>query len=65
MKHDICAILFKVSVHNEAGMKEFEYSMERILQSMAIYVEGLDNVQLMGLKEIGLLIMRKIWDDFN
>ena len=50
MKPDKSGILFKVSVHNEAGMKEFVAGKNPTAK--AIYEECVDNVQLWELKKV-------------
>ena len=50
MKPDKSGILFKVSVHNEAGMKEFAAGNNPTAK--AIYAECVDNVQLWELSKV-------------
>ena len=50
MKPDKSGILFKVSVHNEEGMKEFVAGKNPTAK--AIYEECVDNVQLWELKKV-------------
>ena len=50
MKPDKSGILFKVSVHNEAGMKEFVAGNNP--KAKAIYAECVDNVQLWELSKV-------------
>ena len=52
MKPDKSGILFKVSVHNEAGMKEFAAGNNPTAK--AIYAECVDNVQLWELKKVSV-----------
>ena len=50
MKPDKSGIMFKVSVHNEAGMKEFVAGNNP--KAKAIYAECVDNVQLWELSKV-------------
>ena len=50
MKPDKSGILFKVSVHNEAGMKEFVAGNNP--KAKAIYAECVDNVKLWELSKV-------------
>ena len=50
MKPDKSGILFKVTVHNEAGMKEFVAGNNP--KAKAIYAECVDNVQLWELSKV-------------
>ena len=50
MKPDKSGIMFKVSVHNEAGMKEFVAGNNS--KAKAIYTECVDNMQLWELSKV-------------
>ena len=50
MKPDKSGILFKVTVHNEAGMKEFVAGNNP--KAKAIYAECVDNVKLWELSKV-------------
>ena len=49
---DKCGMLFKVNVHNEAGMKEFVSGKNSTAK--AIYTECVDSAQLFELSKINL-----------
>ena len=50
IKPDKSGVMFKVSVHNEAGMKEFVAGNNP--KTKAIYTECVDNVQLWELSKV-------------
>ena len=49
-RQDKSGIMFKVSVHNEAGMKEFVAGNNP--KAKAIYAECVDNIQLWELSKV-------------